>query len=268
MEQQIMIIRQSYFSSSISFFQKKFIRKFNLTLYSNPKKPALFFGCYPNSKNINAIKNHKSLGVIIWRGTDALNIKKNIVPILRRPNIRHVAISSYIEKDLIRWRLPYKFIPISSINTNSFDTCPLGDSIYIYSSHGNPKFYGMDIVKRIEEEVGKMGVRCIVGYARGENSVPHNRISDIYKKCFLGLRLTKHDGLSNTVLELGLMGRRCIWNGGIPTSIPWVDDRSILNGIRDNLSFINTIQDGVSESIKKYLDIGTEWMTTEYWNYG
>jgi hypothetical protein len=48
----------------------------------------------------------------------------------------------------------------------------------------------------------------------------------VYSQCFLNLRLTPHDGCPNTNIEMGLMGRRSIYNGDLPASIPWtsVDD--------------------------------------------
>ena len=60
----------------------------------------------------------------------------------------------------------------------------------------------------------------------GYDTFTKEELVDVYSQCFLNLRLTPHDGCPNTNIEMGLMGRRSIYNGDLPASIPWksVDD--------------------------------------------
>ena len=49
----------------------------------------------------------------------------------------------------------------------------------------------------------------------------------------MGLRLTNIDGLPNTVLEMGLMGRHCIHNGNTPNSLNYKSVEDIINHINN-----------------------------------
>jgi hypothetical protein len=44
---------------------------------------------------------------------------------------------------------------------------------------------------------------------------------EIYKKCFVGVRLTNKDGNANTVLEMGRLGIPVIFNGNESNSISY-----------------------------------------------
>ena len=37
----------------------------------------------------------------------------------------------------------------------------------------------------------------------------------------MGVRLTEHDNMAMSVVEMGLMGRRSIFNGNVPCAIPY-----------------------------------------------
>jgi hypothetical protein len=60
----------------------------------------------------------------------------------------------------------------------------------------------------------------------GSDTFTREQLVDVYAQCFVNLRLTPHDGCPNTNIEMGLMGRRSIYNGDLPCSIRWntVDD--------------------------------------------
>ncbi len=60
----------------------------------------------------------------------------------------------------------------------------------------------------------------------GYDTFTREELVSVYSQCFINLRLTPHDGCPNTNIEMGLMGRRSIYNGDLPASISWhsVDD--------------------------------------------
>jgi hypothetical protein len=89
----------------------------------------------------------------------------------------------------------------------------------------------------------------------------------IYKQCFCGLRLTRHDGLSNTVVELGLMGRRCFWNGGSPNQITWSENKvdAIVKRLYEERKLVGKVNTEVATATKNWLDIGEEWLDTSFY---
>jgi hypothetical protein len=91
----------------------------------------------------------------------------------------------------------------------------------------------------------------------------------IYKRCFIGLRFTEHDGLSNTVCEMGLMGRMVINNGDVPNCIHY--DKNNIKDIIETIDFewkhseITDKTKVVSDAVKTYLNIGEDFLNTEYY---
>ena len=57
---------------------------------------------------------------------------------------------------------------------------------------------------------------------------------EIYSKCFIGLRLTEHDGNANTVQEFNSMNIPIIFNGD--GGIKWEDENDIINTIKMHFS--------------------------------
>ena len=60
---------------------------------------------------------------------------------------------------------------------------------------------------------------------------------EVYKKCFIGLRLCQNDGCATTVQEMGMMNIPVIHNGDYINSIKWNDASDIINII--NLFYNN-----------------------------
>ncbi len=240
---------------------KYFFKKYSLSKYYDSKKPSIFF----SSWNYGFIRKHNSVGIIIWRGSDIVKLKKYLKTIKKMKNIYHISISSYISKDLEKYDIKYKFIPIVGVDLKYFKLCPMGNEIYTYvPNHKTNKYYeryGMKIIKEIEKKC-KYKINII------DSPTKYNRkeLFKIYKKCFCGLRMTKHDGLPNQVIEMGLMGRRSFYNGDIPGSIKWDKDvNKIIDNINKEAKKINTIDYNYAEKINKFIDVGDKWLSTKFW---
>ena len=96
-----------------------------------------------------------------------------------------------------------------------------------------------------------------------------SQLVDVYKKCFIGLRLTKHDGLSNTVVELGLSGRRCVWNGGSPNAVRWSTVDSVVEAIKAEQLLVGVENVGLHDQMLEFLALPPGWNTAEvYFNAG
>lgn len=257
-----MRIRQANVTSR--FFRDAFKNKFNLGNYVNTNRPVIFFGCY--QKNYPYVFSHNGLCVIIWAGSDSMHLANN--PYLARrfkskTNIKHIAISNFISDDLTKAGIEHRVIPIVPFDNYDLRPAPLGNGIYFYSSHINPEFYGSEIVEKIKRNFPNN--KFYTCYAKPPDCIPRAEIKKIYEKCAIGLRLTPHDGLSNTVIEMGLMGRKCIWNGKSPNAIPWKYVIDICENIEKELKRVGQTDLVMAEKVRKFLCINHDFLTTEFY---
>ncbi len=239
---------------------KIFFKKYSLKKYKNVNKPSVFFSLW----SFRFIKNHKSFALIIWRGTDIIKLGRGLKRIKKMKNVYHIAISSYIAKDLEEHRIKYKFIPVVGVDLKYFEPCLMGNEIYTYiPEHNSSKYYnryGMGIIKKIQKKC-KYKINIVI-----PDQYNKKELVKIYSKCFCGLRMTKHDGLPNQVIEMGLMGRRSFYNGNIPGSIKWNDNiDQIIENIEKEAMNIGSINYKYAEKINNFIDIGDKWLNTAFW---
>lgn len=252
-----MIIKQLEASEAVIFFYNAMAKKYNLIDYSNNKEPVLFMGCY-NNKDLKKIINHKGFVLLLWLGTDAMRITSQRAKLLNKSNIFHICSSGYIEKDLKRAGLRFKRINLA-ITTHKPNPQPLGDFVYFYYGRNNPEFYGLSIVKRFKDKY-----KDIEFIFATKGTFPIWQMPEIYKSCFIGLRLTPHDGLPQTVLEMGMMGRKCVWNGDFPGCYQWKTEQDIINAIYKERENIGKTNHKLIEDINNYMESG-DWLNTEYY---
>jgi len=237
-----------------------FLGKYNLRQYDDPNESAIFFGCYRTSHVFKSIIRHKSLGIIVWLGSDIQMLEPyKLKAIKNKKNIKHVAISEFIAKDLRRLGINnFKKLPLnpSKIIANPQS---LGNRIYCYAPKTSYHQYGgkiLDILKKTFPYI-------IV--ASSPSQYTKEQLIEVYKKCFIGLRLTSHDGLPNTVIELGLMGRRCIYNGILPNSIAWNGIPDIIKTIKTEQLKIGQTNNQLVDAMVNFLNIDDSWLNENYW---
>lgn len=242
-------IKQVYVSESVKFFKDRLKSKYNLTDYYDPNKPVLIFGLY-RDEDYNFAINHKPHKVILWCGSDSMNLQQRVHNI----SATHIAKSKFISDDLTNANIKHLNIPITTTKIDLIP-CDRGDNIYIYyGNDASRNFYGMNFIDEIISRTKLNVISC------AHDSYSYKELIEIYKKCFIGLRLTNHDGLPNTVCELGLMGRMCVHNGNQPNCIPYknIDDViSIINNEYENRHKDNLY---ISNKMREFLDVGTDWL--------
>jgi len=255
-----MQILQARTSSALEFFEAEFLRKYGLRAYDSQTDPALFFGCY-GKQDIEVIRKHRSFKVVLWGGSDAMN-PKNIRAVRGASGCFHVAISRFVESDLARLRVPCVRLPISPrLLGKDFAPCPKGPSIYVYTSAERPGFYGAEMVERLRQKYSS--TPFIVCTASSHNTA---RLIQVYRECFLGLRLVPHDGLSNTVIELGLMGRKTVHNGDLPGSLPYSSFDDICGHIEKERQQVGRSDAALAHATRRYLELPSDWLTTEFYS--
>jgi len=239
-----------------------FLKKYSLKKYDNVNAPALFFSLWSSG----AIKKHKSSAVVIWRGSDIVKLEGVLSYLKKRKNVYHIAISSYISEDLKKYGIKHKFIPVVGLNMEYFKPCIMGNEIYAYvPDHFTKKYYeryGMKIIKKIKK-ICKYKINIVTSKSKFNKK----ELAKIYSRCFCGLRMTKHDGLPNQVIEMGLMGIKSFYNGNIPGSIKWNknDIGHIVENIEKEAQKIGTINYEYADEIKEFINIKEDWLDIDFW---
>lgn len=248
-------VNQVRISESVKFFKDKILKRYNFDEYSNINDGCVFWGMY-RDEDFNYLKNHKGKKIVVWRGSDAMNSAKYSKQILELDNIIHYSISSFTYNSLKKNKIQSILKPIRPTDIYK-NPAPRGNSIYFYHGSGKDsakKFYGGDLLSEIKKNVP---YRIIVA---GHQTYNETQLNEIYRKCFLGLRLTEHDGLPNTVCELGLMGRNCIHNGDLPNCIKYNNIDDIIFNINKEYHLRNFDSSEIVNQVYDYLNIGDDWL--------
>lgn len=249
-------------------FERGFTEKYGFVPYTNVNEP-LFISGFGREilKNLDRISKHKSLIVLRWAGGDLIWFLTHPIQARRiasMKNIHHIAISRCLERDLKTLGVPYTFLPISVYKNNDIKPEPLGDSIYVYRFKDSK--YGLECNQRLEKLLPD------IYFIKSESvfSYPRSALFELYRKCFLGLRMTNHDGLSNTVCEMGLMGRKVLHNGDTPNCIHYGnpnDISGIAQVIRNEYNNRHNIDPGkIAQEVYNYLDVGEQFLNTEFYD--
>lgn len=257
-------IYQIHISTALLHFSR--IKKiYNLSDYTEKKNPLLVFGVY-NFNDLKVIKEHESQIYILWGGTDADNrVERSrffVQNIKNLPNVLHFAISENMFQRLREYNVPSEKINIMLIDLNLFHPIEkYGSCIYIYNgySKGNEWIYGKNVYTEV---INKLPQFKFI-FSNELNGLPNEKMSDIYKKCFIGLRLTTNDGVACTVQEFIRMNIPIIHNGEYKSSIKWKNSNDIVDTIlsiyesfnkeRKIILSENSISDQISNSISSQI---------------
>tara|TARA_B100000989_G_scaffold288465_1_gene259198 strand:- start:562 stop:1533 length:972 start_codon:yes stop_codon:yes gene_type:complete len=208
-------VKQCYVSSGLHSFQERFMKQFQLTPYENEEEPCIFFGMY-SDEDLTRISKHNGLKYIIWGGEDANpnynHCKSTLNEILQLPNVIHIAISKCIYNRLKYFHIHPIFVEFSLVNKELFQPIPkegLGKKIFIFNGQvpGREHIYGKPIYEQIIRNLSQY--QFILS---NQLNIPHEQMPEIYKQCFVMLRLTKYDGNANSVQECEAMNIPVIHN--------------------------------------------------------
>ena len=174
--------------------------------------PIVLFGLY-NLDDYRVLNSHKTTIYIIWGGTDEQMItEKTLDMLLVSKHIYHIAISKDIEERLLSRGLE-KVVYINLDLTNYLVFKPVektGNKIFIYNGYnkGQEDKYGKHIYEKVMSILPEY--EYILSNELG--GINNEKMFDIYKECFIGLRLTSNDGNANMVGELKAMNIPVIHN--------------------------------------------------------
>jgi len=201
-----------YVSDSLKHFKKRFQRFYCKNEYCG-HGICVFFGAY-SGKDIEILRKHRGYKFLVWGGTDCnWNYRdkvKNFEIIKNIPDLYHIAISRDIQKRLHLKNIESIFLELDLVDKELFKpVLEKGACIFIYNgfTKGREYIYG----ERIYTEVVKRLPMFKFIYSNQLN-LPHEEMPKIYAKCFIGLRLTEHDGNANMVQEMKAMNIPVVHN--------------------------------------------------------
>ena len=206
-------ITQLLTADCLDHLDMRFKKMYNLDEYSDTNAKTVYFGVY-SVNDIAKIKKLNGTHYIIFGGTDVDlilgNAKlKKLFDTIDDMVIFH--ISNNIRDRLIMYG--YKSIEFNlDLTDRDLFKKPdsLGDCVFVYNGRtkgSQEEFYG----KSIYEQVVKNNPQYEYIYSSDLN-MEYNEMPNIYKKCFIGLRLTECDGNANMVQEMECMGIPVIHN--------------------------------------------------------
>jgi hypothetical protein len=249
-------VNQIRVSRNVKFFADRMMQKFNLQPLTDMTQPVVMYGIY-NGSDYEFFKIFEPFIIALWRGTDALvtNEKKAAV-ILAKKNCKHYAASLKVQASLARWGIRAEVLPITSTSLN-IQCEPRGNFVYCYISSKHPVMYAkyrMSILRKLEKSLPYKFIYTTL------HKYSSKDLLAIYKKCFVGVRLLDHDGMSNSILEMGLMGRRTISNSGLPYTIRWKNMKGIRQAIIKQYKARYQENKYISDAYCKLIDIGEGWL--------
>jgi len=282
-------ITQIYMNSNLQItFLNDVKKQYGLRLYDNDYEPAIFYGLM-NDADISQLERNKSLKIIVWIGGDinyiinrtaevSKPIKDRVERILKIPKVRHISISKFISKSLTDLNLEFKMIPFMGNIFSQYDAVTKGPCIYLYTSPGCEQYYGQHYYLRLMKKYKHIRFIVTCHYAKYMSLIKRDRplkygikyytkeqlVNEIYPQCFIGLRLTDHDGLSATVQELGLMGIKSVHNGCSPSSLNYETYDDICRHIDTEMKTIGTIDEELSSCVRNYLTIDPNFLNTGF----
>jgi hypothetical protein len=205
------ITNNLYVSDALKHFSKRFKKKYCKKKYQDGI--CIFFGMY-SLKDINKLKNHIGYKFLLWGGTDCnwnyRNRVKNFDAINKIPNLYHIAISKDIQERLHLKNIESIFFDMNLVDKKLFRPVSIkGKSIFIYNGYkkGNEFLYGNKIYMKVVERLPEFNF-----IYSNELNLPYEEMSKIYAECFIGLRLTSHDGNANMVQEMKEMNIPVVHN--------------------------------------------------------
>jgi hypothetical protein len=222
--------------------------------YSDVNAPAFFY----STRSIEQIMlNHKGPAVMIVNN-DIRPIQKNLEWVKNRKNLYFISTSKLMSVYLDGLGLRYVEFPWHVGDLRTVTSHPKGNSVYFYGAGKLDNLYGYHIFTRIMKEhfphLNVIYARYkpsshppFVNYSKGE-------LSEVYKKVFVSVRMTRFDGLSDTVQSLGVRGIKTIWNGGTPSALSYGSVQDIINHIRNEEKTIGFNDIELSNKCKAYLD--------------
>jgi|TARA_R110000772_G_scaffold30109_3_gene75019 hypothetical protein len=225
--------------------------------YNDPSKPAFFLSSTYTSYILD---NHLGPAIIIMNN-NPWPLEDHIDRVRGRDNIFFISSSAIMSNYLDKLQLKYVEFPWELEDRSSWAAVTKGACVYVYGEGPKQNMYGWPAIQRImTTHFPYIPVICTSHKKSIKDDPPfkyytNDQLEDVYKKCFLGIRLTRFDGLSGTVQDLGCKGIKTIWNGGSPSALPYATEAEIIYHIKNEEKTIGQKNEAVSDATKSFLNM-------------
>lgn len=213
---------QFLISEDLIHLKTKFKLSYNLDYYQENNKKTIIFGIY-NPIDIECLKIIPQTA-ILWGGSDIMLPSRNrnkAIKIIKEKNIPNFAMSNYIYDKLIKLGIT-NIIKVNisfcwnDINYLQYNSLKKRKKIFIYDGMNKCKkknnIYNQDLIDKFCANK-KNTIRTSNKYI--------DNIYNIYKNCFISLRLTNYDGNANSAQECGMFSIPVISNQEMNHCISW-----------------------------------------------
>ena len=248
-----MRIKQAYISPSVADFP--FLRCLNLEPYHDVEAPAVFYGVYTDN-DLMKILNHQGFKVIRWCGHDAFNFRHwgmlwgchHVTPLWKVYQLVN-EMGGYCE--LIK---PENLDMV-------MNPTPKESKIYAYVPASFPEYHGIDIIKQLGLEH-----KIVIGDGRASRAKWYGGLCDpYYDNTFIGLMLSPFAGGGQSVVDMGLRGKKCITNVIIlPNTIPWENMEDIRRAINQEMQTIGQTDTEMAQRVFQAIDKDYGWLDTNF----
>ena len=197
-------IKQIYISNSLVHLKTRLLQRYKLQNYHNTREPSIFFGIYTND-DLNSIKHHNHSAYLMPGGSEVSNSQYF-------KEYQFLAISKDIKTRLIQFNIFPTFIQLNLVDRSLFKPVQnLGTKIFIYDGirkkSDNAYIYGKPFYDKVIEKLPQYEY-----IFSSDLNAPYEKMPEIYAQCFIGLRLTPHDGNANMVQEMEAMNIPVVHN--------------------------------------------------------
>lgn len=259
--------------------------------YYDINKPAFFYGIVKPA-DIDIIMNHRGKKYIIFSGGDIdllYHINKNTNYTQTRWNymkmlqnldeIYYIPRSSFMINDMKSMMYKYTYVPFFTNTFREYQLRPKGEYIYIYTYPDYQKYlYGnviIEKIKKLKPEYKFLNLTHNKTYYDNKQYCDDHNISTIenydelikkYQECFVSIRLTNHDGIANSVLEMGMLGIKTIYNdNNCPAGLSYTNINDIIDHIETEKHKIGTIDNDVVKKIRFHVTPNPEIYHSDYY---
>jgi hypothetical protein len=248
---------------------------YGLKPYHDRNSPSFFFSTF--SLKSSAFKNHNSIAVVVINSSlkhlkEFLGKRKK-----KRDNnnenriIYYISTSRFVSKELDLLNIKYIEFPFFAVDSIKAIPVKKGEHIYFYSTGPWTETYGGEILKKIHQthfQDTPIISTCALAGIHGEEKkrkmkelekigVQHfttrEQVFEAYQKSFISVRLVQFDGLADTVQSLGLMGIKCVWNGGTPSALSFQSNDDVIRHIENEKKTIGEIDIKTAKAVEEFL---------------
>jgi len=258
-------IDQIFFPDEFSHFNNKENQCSFLKPYYDVNQPSFFFSTRALD---HILYTHKGIAIMIVNNS-VLPLIEKIYEVKKKKGLYFISTSKLVSNYLKHLGLKYIEFPwgasVIPLNANANKK---GNCVYFYGDAPNRNHYGYHIIKRIMKQNFphlKLITACHPINQRANKNLPNgfpsfseHALNEVYKKVFVGVRLTRFDGLAGSVQDLGIRGIKTIWNGGTPSALSYESEADIINHIKNEEMSIGSTDNSLASLCKNYLDLNNE----------